>query len=165
MAQKSTALKSEFTILSWKASAIFIGGSLPLLLFGKAAINSDWVLNLTPVAEARRISADDQALTNIENTDAVYAAESYYNCLAALKELVFDKDSVDELNRRMSGLLLWLSSCRDKGQKTAPLPLMYRSVMLHPSKTRALIKAMICFSLGSFGHNIVFRKRYRSLRR
>ncbi|MCP4354124.1 MAG: hypothetical protein GY793_00560 [Proteobacteria bacterium] len=38
MVQKKIALKSEFTILSWKVAATFIGGSLPLLLLGKAVL-------------------------------------------------------------------------------------------------------------------------------
>lgn len=38
MLQQNTTLRSEFTILSWKAAAAFIGGSLPLLLLGKAVL-------------------------------------------------------------------------------------------------------------------------------
>lgn len=38
MYQENSGMNSEFTSLSWKVSAIFIGGSLPLILFGKAIL-------------------------------------------------------------------------------------------------------------------------------
>lgn len=38
MYQESSNLRSEFTNLSWKVSAFFIGGGLPLILFGKAVL-------------------------------------------------------------------------------------------------------------------------------
>ena len=46
MYQDSSNLRSEFTNLSWKVSAFFIGGSLPLILFGKAVLATWFSLGL-----------------------------------------------------------------------------------------------------------------------
>lgn len=46
MYQDKMALRSEFTSLSWKVSAFFIGGGLPLILFGKAVLATWFSLGL-----------------------------------------------------------------------------------------------------------------------
>jgi hypothetical protein len=46
MYQDKIVLRSEFTILSWKVAAFFIGGSLPLILFGKAVLATWFSLGL-----------------------------------------------------------------------------------------------------------------------
>tara|TARA_Y100001960_G_scaffold332552_1_gene433518 strand:- start:1227 stop:2495 length:1269 start_codon:yes stop_codon:yes gene_type:complete len=46
MYQDKIVLRSEFTSLSWKVAAFFIGGSLPLILFGKAVLATWFSLGL-----------------------------------------------------------------------------------------------------------------------
>ncbi|HAG52493.1 MAG TPA: hypothetical protein DCL21_01765 [Alphaproteobacteria bacterium] len=46
MYQDKVTLRSEFTSLSWKVCAFFIGGGLPLILFGKAVLATWFSLGL-----------------------------------------------------------------------------------------------------------------------